>query len=91
MTAPQGAILSARETVKLRLLGTIAAANQAGARPSKADLSRGLASKTRAGRYQQLDQMIRRGLLVNLSETVAAYALVVTPAGLAEIDRWEQA
>jgi len=69
----------------LGIIEDVAAANAASRKPSKADLCRGLPSKTRAGRYIQIDRLLGGGLLSSADSTGASYALTVTDAGRAAI------
>jgi len=78
-------VLSSRETAKLDMLARIADANDAGSTPSKADMTRGLPSKTRAAHYTMIDVLIRRGLVASPTGG-QSYALTVTEAGRAELE-----
>lgn len=75
-------VLTARQPALRALLDAVAANPGA----SKADLTRGLPNKTRAGHYAKLDQLIKLGLVENRG-TGVAYALHVTAAGAAEAAR----
>lgn len=82
--------LSEREFAKLRLLEIIAARNENGEQPSKADLTRGQVTQTRQARYTMVDTLIQRGLVRNASSVPGRYQLVVTAWGLAELERHAQ-
>lgn len=75
--------LTKREHGKLDLLRAIAANPGS----SKADLTRGLPSKTRAGQYQSIGRLVTLGL-VAATQTAGTYSLTVTPAGEAELAHW---
>lgn len=74
----------ARSPRKLALLSAIAQDNAAGLRPSKADLTRGLPTKTRAGHYSLVSDPIRAGLVENTGAG-GTYALSITDAGRAAL------
>lgn len=77
--------ISPRATLLTSILARIADGNDAGQRPSKADLSRGLASAARARTYKAIDRLIAMGLVVSDSGS-STYALVVTDAGRRIVD-----
>jgi len=73
---------------ELELLDTIIGRNNAGAEPSKADLTRGRTSQARAADYQRIDKLIRLGLVEDSGTAKGgAYALVATADGRTLIER----
>lgn len=91
MTKTQSTNLTRRETAKADLLRSITA------RPGRTKLAVitndgrwTVPNKTRAGQYKMIDDLIRRVLVENRSEdTSSIYGLHATPAGAAEIERWD--
>lgn len=77
-------ILSSRETKAYEFLAAIAATNDAGSKPSKADLVGNVPTQTRAGQYRIIDGLARRGLVRNDGHA-SRYQLVVTDLGRGEL------
>ena len=74
---------------KLSIIRTIADANQAGHLPNKADVCAAgtaytkstLPTRTRAGRYRMIDDLLRADLLDNQADNPQQYALAVSMHG----------
>jgi hypothetical protein len=87
MTTTHTAVLTSRQTALQELLSKIVQANDAGQTPSKADLTRGLATKTRAAHYSKIDTLITLGLVSRLMAG-GTYMLTATTLGRTENELW---